>query len=115
MKMEAPLPDLAACALHDYRVLYRNLKTSIINEVSLVSYIISRFINQRIKLFMGNKEPFRNSNILYFGDFRLLAPVVDTPVNHTTRNQGMDNLLRNLLWEHFKLHELFEISVKKTV
>lgn len=63
--------------LQQYRRFYKHVNTLIIDEISMVSYRFFDFISRRLCEIKGNSEPFGGINVLLFGDFYQLKPVMD--------------------------------------
>lgn len=76
-----PLSNAQAAALQR---AFQHIRYLIIDEKSMVSLRVLWQINQRLKQAFSNDGPFGGINVLLFGDFWQLAPVLDkalfTPV-----------------------------------
>lgn len=113
------LSKLSDDELGNFRSKYRNLKIIIIDEFSMVGIKLFSFIDQRLRLIMGNNLPFGGINIIVFGYFYQLPPVRATAI-YTTFDELLNKHPSNLqiisakmTWESFKFYELTEIMRQK--
>ncbi|KAF0747072.1 ATP-dependent DNA helicase [Aphis craccivora] len=74
------LPQLSSDISNTLRCQFANVKLLIIDEISMVGIKSLGYIDQRLKSILRINKPFGDINIIVFGDFYQLAPVLSTPL-----------------------------------
>lgn len=97
------------CDLH-------NVRTIIVDEISMVSKKMFYNTNIRTQQIYNNEEDFGNINILFFGDFYQLPPVKSVSIYNQyaqVNNDDYSTVSTNYLWQLFNYYELSEIMRQK--
>ena len=77
------------------------------------------YIDQRLRSILRINKPFGDINIIVFGDFFQLAPVLSTPLYDsfhdilTKYSSAIEMISIKSIWETFKFYELIEIMRQK--
>ena len=92
---------LSAERLHELRILWKDVHTVVIDEISMVSYETFVFIHKRLTEIKGTDDTeihFGGLNIIAVGDFYQLPPVRDRFIfqNGKGYTQGSTHLWREL-------------------
>ena len=88
-----------------------NLKTLVIDEISMVSNIMLMYINLRLQEVFGESSFFGGKCVIVFGDLMQLPPVKGQPVFEEVAAKDVQALTGGLgmslnLWSYFKFDEL---------
>jgi hypothetical protein len=93
---------LGARKLAQLRLLYKNVKYIIIDEISMVNYESFRMIHNRFFEIFDNDEFFGGRNILLFGDLCQLSPQRGSPIYKKPNKYNAEPDL----WRQFEFIEL---------
>ena len=94
--------------LNTYRARYRYLQWILIDEISMVSNDILKYVHLRLQDIKQDKQPFGAVNIVTIGDLYQLQPVMGQFVFMNLK-YGYGPLATNLWKEYFTIYELTEI------
>ncbi len=98
--------------LNTFRSKYRNLSVVIIDEISMVSNTMLKFIDQRLQELTGTRKPFGGKSIIAVGDLYQLKPVAGSWIFQDL-SHAASSLASNLWQENFTMFELTEIMRQK--
>jgi hypothetical protein len=113
------LPKLSSDISNGLRCQLANVKLLIIDEISMVGIKTLGYIDQRLRSILRINKPFGDINIIVFGDFFQLAPVLSTPLYDsfhdimTKYSSAIEMISIKSIWETFKFYELTEIMRQK--
>ncbi|KAE9521404.1 hypothetical protein AGLY_018226 [Aphis glycines] len=74
------LQKLSSDISNTLRCQFANVKLLIIDEISMVGIKTLGYIDQRLRSILRINKPFGDINVIVFGDFFQLAPVLATPL-----------------------------------
>ena len=103
---------LSADELNTFRIKYRHLKVTIIDEISMVGSRTLSFIDTRLQQLTGTKAVFGGLSVIAVGDLYQLKPIGDKLIC-LDLEKGTSSLARNLWKELFKMYELVDIMRQK--
>ena len=98
--------------LNTYRAKYRHLMWILIDEISMVSNEILKYVHLRLQDIKQDKQPFGGVNIVTIGDLYQLQPVMGQFIFMNLK-YGYGPLATNLWQEYFMIYELTEIMRQK--
>ena len=98
--------------LNTYRAKYKNLEWILLDEISMVSNDMLKYIYLRLQDIKKNKVPFGGVNIVAIGDLCQLQPVMGHFV-FSDLKYGYGPLAVNLWCKYFTIYELTEIMKQK--
>jgi len=113
------LPKLSSDISNTLRCQFANVKLLIIDEISMVGIKTLGYIDQRLRSILRINKPFGDINVIVFGDFFQLAPVLATPLYDSFEEilskfpSAVEMLSIKSIWETFKFYELTEIMRQK--
>ncbi|KAF0753083.1 ELKS/Rab6-interacting/CAST family member 1-like, partial [Aphis craccivora] len=113
------LPKLSSDISNTLRCQFANVKLLIIDEISMVGIKTLGYIDQRLRSILRINKPFGDINVIVFGDFFQLAPVLATPLYDSfeeilTKFPSVVEMLSiKSIWETFKFYELTKIMRQK--
>ena len=110
-KMYKGTNHLSADELITFRIKYRHLKVVIIDESSMVGFLLS-FIDTRLQQLTGSKAALRGLSVIAVGDLYQLKPVNDFLICLDLK-EGASSLARNLWKGLFTMYELVNIMRQK--
>ena len=111
-KFKQKEPTLNCDTLKTFRSKYRNLSVVIIDEISMVSNSMLKFIDQRLQELTGPRISFRDKSIIAVGDLFQLKPVAGFWIFQDLTDDASS--LASILWQdHFSMFELTEIMRQK--
>ncbi len=90
-----------------------DLEFVIIDEISMVGARMFGNIDKRMRQIYNTKEVFGGKNIICFGDFNQLRPVMDSFVFMGDKRNDISALTSLALWNNFQMYELNEIMRQK--
>ena len=91
---------------------YKHVSVLIIDEISLLSNVLFKQINDRLQQIKKNSNPFGNVHIILVGDLFQLEPVSYTWIFNNL-SEGYGPLAVNLWNTYFDMYELTEIMRQK--
>lgn len=83
--------ELSSATLYHLRLKLQNVKTIVIDEISMVSAKMLQFIHSRLQYVKDNELPFGGINVILVGNFFQLRPV-----------RGQFAFKHSILWQMFK-------------
>ncbi|KAE9543469.1 hypothetical protein AGLY_002269 [Aphis glycines] len=113
------LPMLSSDISNTLRCQFANVKLLIIDEIFMVVIKTLGYIDQLLRSILRINKPFGNINIIVFGDFFQLAPVLATPLYDSFEEilskfpSAVEKISIKSIWETFKFYELTEIMRQK--
>ncbi|XP_050064809.1 uncharacterized protein LOC126553734 [Aphis gossypii] len=113
------LPKLSSDISNTLRCQFVNVKLLIVDEISMVGIKTLGYIDQRLRSILRINKPFGDINVIVFGDFFQLAPVLATPLYDSFEEMlskfpsAVEMLSIKSIWETFKFYELTEIMRQK--
>lgn len=108
------LPKLSSDISNTLRCQLANVKLLIIDEISMVGIKTLGYIDQRLRSILRINKPFGDINVIVFGDFFQLAPVLSTPLYDSFNDilqkysSALEMISIKSIWETFKFYELTE-------
>jgi len=109
------LPKLSSDISNTSLCEFANDKLLIIDEISMVGKKSLGYIDQRLRSILRINKPFGDINIIVFGDFYQLTPVLSTLLYDSFEEilskfpSAIEILSIKSIWETFKFYELTEI------
>ncbi|XP_050534568.1 uncharacterized protein LOC126901813 [Daktulosphaira vitifoliae] len=109
------LPKLGADISNTLRCQLANVKLLIIDEISMVGLKTLGYIDQRLRHILRIDKPFGDINVIVFGDFYQLTPVLSTPLYEyfdqivAKYPTAIELISTKATWETFQFYELTEI------
>jgi hypothetical protein len=113
------LPKLSTDISNTLRCQFAYVKLLIIDVISMVGIKTLGYIDQRLRSILRINKPFGDINVIVFGDFFQLAPVLATPLYDSFEEilskypSAVEMLSIKSIWEAFKFYELTEIMRQK--
>jgi PIF1-like helicase/Helitron helicase-like domain at N-terminus/UvrD-like helicase C-terminal domain len=107
------MKDLSADVANTIRSRLGELKFIIIDEISMVGAKMIARVDARLKQIFHSREPYGGVNMLFFGDFNQLPPVMDKYIFESNSSNPYSYLAGSPLWQQVKLYELTQIMRQK--